>query len=240
MGESRHRDLEGIIASGDVRTVFQPIVDVQSDRVLGWEALTRPRAAHSFASVEDLFAFAEGSSLVLEFEAVCREVAVDSFRSVDAGGLLFLNASPHAVMDPAWSDGRMDARLKLGGRAPRDVVVEITERVGVVAERAFKSALDALRARGYHIALDDVGTGNASPRRLAEIRPDFFKVDGSLVREIDRDPVRQALIRTLVELATLMDSRLIAEGVERREEHEVLSQLGVTLAQGYLYPGAFK
>src|SRR4030095_15448297 len=99
---------------------------------IGHEALTRPVGGVSFDSVEELFAFAETTDLLMDFERLCRRTAIATAAKVDNLGLLFLNASARAVEDPEWAAGGMDEILKRSGFAPHDVVVEITERGAIV------------------------------------------------------------------------------------------------------------
>ena len=205
-------------------------------QVIGHEALTRPVSAGlSFDSVEELFAFAESTELLMDFERLCRKTAILAASSVPNLGLLFLNASPQAVEDPDWSAGGMDRLLAQSGMAPRDVVIEITERVAIVKHDDFQTALRAFKARGYRVAVDDMGAGYSSFQALASIEPDFLKFDVSLVRDIDRSSIKRGLLESLRQLAVKIGARVIAEGVEREEERDTLLALGIELGQGYVF-----
>ncbi|HUG52630.1 MAG TPA: EAL domain-containing protein, partial [Vicinamibacteria bacterium] len=150
-------------------------------------------------------------------------------------GLLFINASARAVEDPEWAAGGMDEVLKTSGLSPRDVVVEITERVAIVRPDEFHEALRTFKHRGYRVAGDDMGAGYASLQSLAEIEPDFLKFDTSLVHDIDRSSIKQSLLETLRQLADKIKARVIAEGIEREEELQTLKKLGIELGQGFLF-----
>lgn len=227
--------LHHIIAGRRLRSVFHPVVRLADAAVIGHEALTRPESNLSFDSVEDLFAFAETTEYLLEFERLCRHTAVRSTPAVPNLGLLFLNASPHAVEDPDWSDGGMDRLLREHGLSPGDVVVEITERTAVGRLEAFQAALKAFKTRGYRVAVDDMGAGYASLQSLAAVEPDFLKFDTSLVRDIDRSSIKRGLLESLRALGDKIRAQVIAEGVEREEERETLLELGIELGQGYLF-----
>ena len=232
----RRDELSRLIALGDVRAVFHPIVRLADRQVIGHEALTRPVSAGlSFDSVEELFAFAESTELLMDFERLCRKTAILAASSVPNLGLLFLNASPQAVGDPDWSAGGMDRLLAQSGMAPRDVVIEITERVAIVKHDDFQTALRAFKARGYRVAVDDMGAGYSSFQALASIEPDFLKFDVSLVRDIDRSSIKRGLLESLRQLAVKIGARVIAEGVEREEERDTLLALGIELGQGYVF-----
>ena len=137
--------------------------------------------------------------------------------------------------DPQWATGEIDALLAGSGLTPRDVVVEITERVAIVRHAEFQSALRLFKRRGYRVAVDDMGAGYASLRALADIEPDFLKFDVSLVRDIDRSSIKRSLLESLRLLADKIRARVIAEGVEREGECEALLALGIELGQGFLF-----
>jgi EAL domain-containing protein (putative c-di-GMP-specific phosphodiesterase class I) len=114
-------------------------------------------------------------------------------------------------------------------------VVEITERVAIVHHDEFQDALRTFKERGYRVAVDDMGAGNASQQSLASIEPDFLKFDTSLVHDIDKSSIKQSLLETLRQLADKIKARVIAEGIEREEELQVLKKLGIELGQGFLF-----
>jgi EAL domain-containing protein (putative c-di-GMP-specific phosphodiesterase class I) len=232
---SRHAELSRLISEGEVRTVFHPIVTLADRRGIGHEALTRVVRATSFDSVEELFAFAESTDLLVDFERLCRAVAISTSPGLQTRGLLFLNASAPAVLDPEWFSGAMDTLLGRYGMTPGDVVVEITERLAVGRHRGFQGALRKLKERGYGVAVDDMGAGHASLQALAAIEPDFLKFDVSLVRDIDKSSIKRSLLETLRGLAEKMRARVIAEGIEREGERATLVSLGIELGQGFLF-----
>jgi EAL domain-containing protein (putative c-di-GMP-specific phosphodiesterase class I) len=182
--------------------------------------------------VEDLFAFAETTELLMEFERLCRRMAIRTAASVPELGLLFLNASAGAVEDPDWSVAMEDV-LAESGLKPHNVVVEITERVAIVRHDEFQKSLRTFKERGYRVAVDDMGAGYASLQSLASIEPDFLKFDVSLVRDIDRSSIKRSLLGTLRDLGEKINARVIAEGVERPEEMRTLQELGIELGQGF-------
>ncbi len=233
--EVRRAELAKMIDSGGIRSVFQPIVGLEDGQVMGHEALTRPTMGCSFASVKELFAFAESTEMLVDFERLCRATAIRSVAQVESPGPLFLNCSAPAVEDPEWGDGTVEGQLASGGLAPRDVVVEITERVAVVDRDSFRAALKLLKERGYRVAVDDMGAGHATLQALAEIEPDFLKFDSSLVSEIDQSSIKQSLLESLKSLAEKIHAQVIAEGVEREEERQTLVALGIELGQGFLF-----
>jgi EAL domain-containing protein (putative c-di-GMP-specific phosphodiesterase class I)/GGDEF domain-containing protein len=232
---ARREELSRMIARKSVRTVFHPIVHLDDGRIVGHEALTRPLERMAFDSVEELFAFAESTDLLMQFERLCRGTAVSTAARLRDRGLLFLNASAHALEDPEWSNGVMESALRAVGLAPQEVVIEITERLAIVRHESFQELLHAFKDRGYRVAVDDMGAGYASLRSLAAIEPDFLKFDVSLVRDIDRSSIKRSLLESLRALADKIRARVIAEGVEREEERNTLRSLGIELGQGFYF-----
>jgi EAL domain-containing protein (putative c-di-GMP-specific phosphodiesterase class I) len=115
------------------------------------------------------------------------------------------------------------------------VVLEITEHEVVADYAAVRAALAPYRAAGLALAIDDAGAGYASFRHILSLEPDFIKIDISLVRGIDQDPVRAALVESLATFARTSAALIVAEGVETQAELDTLAGLGVTHGQGYLY-----
>lgn len=231
----RRDELSRLIAGAGIRTVYHPIVRLIDGTIIGHEALSRPSYPVSFASVEELFAFAESTDLLVDFERLCRATAVRSWGQLTAGGVLFLNASAQAVEDPEWLGGTMDELLSRHGLSPGQVVVEVTERVAVVHRQNFLRSLHGFKERGYGVAVDDMGAGHASLQALAAIEPDFLKFDSSLVRDIDRNSIKRGLLQSLRTLAEKISARVIAEGVERDGERRALIELGIELGQGFFF-----
>src|SRR5438045_5310929 len=231
----RREEIKHLITGSGVRAVFHPIVRLADGEIIGHEALTRPIGGVSFDSVEELFAFAESTDLLMEFERLCRRTAIETAARTPGLGLLFINASPAAVSDPEWAAGGMDEGLQHSGLSPRAVVGEITQRVAIVRHDEFQDALRTFKERGYRVAVDDMGAGNASLQSLASIQPDFLKFDTSLVHDIDKSSIQQSLLETLRQLADKIGARVIAEGIEREEELQTLKKLGIELGQGFLF-----
>jgi EAL domain-containing protein (putative c-di-GMP-specific phosphodiesterase class I) len=232
---ARRDELMRMISESRVRSVFHPIVRILDRGVVGHEALTRPVGEHPFDSVEELFAFAESTELLTDFERLCRTVAIRSAAQLPGRRLLFLNASARAVEDPEWSNGAIEALLAKSGLSPKDVVVEITERLAVTSHDTFSGVLRSFKQRGFRVAVDDMGAGYASLQSLFSIEPEFLKFDVSLVRDIHKSSIKRSLLESLRTLADKIKARVIAEGIEVEEERATLISLGVELGQGFLF-----
>jgi EAL domain-containing protein (putative c-di-GMP-specific phosphodiesterase class I) len=147
--------------------------------------------------------------------------------------LLFINVDPHDFTDPAFTETEMDVP------DPSRVVLEITERTAIRDYPKFRGRLKDFRERGYRFAVDDAGSGYAGLGSIANLEPDFIKLDISLINCIDVNFIKQSLVEQMVGFANKHDAMVIAEGVETAEEYETVKQLGVHLVQGfYLHPPA--
>lgn len=120
------------------------------------------------------------------------------------------------------------------GLAPEQLVFEITENITHEQAQRIMPSIKRLRQRGFRFALDDVGTGTTNLRLIADLEPDFIKMDITLTRGIGHSQRKQALAKYLVELGEKCNARLVAEGIETEDDHETLVELGFDLGQGFL------
>jgi EAL domain-containing protein (putative c-di-GMP-specific phosphodiesterase class I)/CheY-like chemotaxis protein len=203
---------------------LQPVVNIQGPRaVAGYEALARFPDARS---PDVCFAEAHRCRLGAELELHAVAHALERLEELPAEAFLSVNVSPGVLMD-----ARLDPLL---AHVPADrVVLELTEHAPVRDYEALGGRLDALRARGLRIAVDDCGAGFASLRHVVLIAPDFLKLDVVLCREV-RTPVRWAMARALAGFAAETGSIAVAEGVEHQADLDALVELGVPMAQGWL------
>ena len=229
--------LQEAINRRDFTVVFQPVLTLATGEMMGMEALSRGPIGSEFESGETLFSLAERTELLAPLERVCRNISLETAaaaaRSIGPGRL-FLNLSPAAASDPEFLGPRFREQVESLGLKPESIVLEITERTYVVYESLFREVLSRFREQNFKIAVDDVGTGYSSLSSLADIAPDYLKFDHVFVRDIDRRPIKQDLLEALLSFARKMNTRVIAEGIETREELEALRGLGVELGQGFL------
>jgi EAL domain-containing protein (putative c-di-GMP-specific phosphodiesterase class I) len=160
----------------------------------------------------------------LELRAI--EAALARLEEIPAEAYLSLNASPQTLCSP-----RLHALLE--GLPGARIALELTEHAPVADYAALSQALSLLRARGVRLLIDDAGAGFASLKHVLDLAPDAIKLDLSLTRDIDRDPVRRALAASLVGFARELGASLIAEGVETAAELRALRELGISHGQGY-------
>lgn len=205
---------------------YHPIVRASDGEIFGYEALARGRM-RSLRSPEVMFEVAAKADLVWELSRLCRRRAVEGIGRLRPGELLFLNVDPHDFADPAFTDD------ELAVDEPGSVVIEITERTAIKDYPRFRERLRAFRERGYRFAVDDAGSGYAGLGSIANLEPDFIKLDISLITGIDTNFIKQNLVESMVRFADDQGAMVIAEGVERVEEFEAVRSLGVHLVQGF-------
>ena len=197
---------------------------LETRAIVGFEALTR---FDDGARPDVRFAEAAGAARGLDFELATLRAAVADGARLPGDVFLSINVSPQFVLH---GDRRLRQLIK---GSTRPLVLELTEHVPIDDYRLVRNALAKLGDVG--LAVDDAGSGYASLRHILELRPTYVKLDISLVRGIDGDDVRQALAAGLQYFASRTGCGLIAEGVESREEADVLQGLGIEFAQGYLF-----
>lgn len=215
--------IEAIIAMGTYHPVFQPIVELETGRTIGYEALTR---FDDGRRPDLVFDAAARAGLGFELELGTLEVAMRAARALPAGTWLSLNVSPGLVVEATGLAGLLADR-------DRPVVLEITEHVVIDDYRAVRSAVDRF-GPDVRVAVDDAGAGIANFSHLVELRPRLVKVDAGLIRDLDTDLARQAVVVGLVHFAAKAGCEVIAEGIETEAERATAYALGVTQGQGYL------
>jgi EAL domain-containing protein (putative c-di-GMP-specific phosphodiesterase class I) len=218
--------LKGVLHDGSVYVDFHPIVLAETGEIFGYEALARgvPR---NLRSPEVMFEVAAEADLVWELSRLCRARALSGAKDLLRGDqLLFVNVDPHDFADPGF--GVLDSI------DPRRIVLEITERTAIKDYPKFRERLRSFRERGFRFAVDDAGSGYAGLGSIANLEPDFIKLDISLINSIDTNFIKQNLVETMVGFAKEQGAMVIAEGIERVEELETVKRIGVPLVQGFL------
>lgn len=215
--------IRAVIRDRSFHPVFQPIVDLRTHAVVGYEALTR----FDDGSPPDLrFVHASGLGLGIELEVVTLEGAVAAARSLPDDRYVSYNVSGALLLD-----GGLKAILDDRGPAP--VVLEITEHERIDDYASVRAAMAGLGER-VRLSVDDAGSGWSSLRHVLSLRPDFVKLDRGWVHAIDHDPARQALLLGIGRFVDQMGGKVIAEGIETEAELTTLRELGIPCGQGFL------
>lgn len=224
--ETRRARIRGVIASGAVEIAYQPIYRLSDGRLQAFEALARfptePRRGP-----DAWFAEAAEVGLAEELEFLAVERALAGLAVLDPALKLTVNLSPERIVSPRFA-------AVFAGAPLERVVLELTEHAGVESYDGLRQALAPLRARGLRLAIDDVGAGHSTFRHVLDLKPEYIKLDMSLIRGIDRDTARRALAESITGYGRRTGCEVVAEGIETPAEFAALRDLGVTCAQGYL------
>jgi EAL domain-containing protein (putative c-di-GMP-specific phosphodiesterase class I) len=224
----RAADFRALLAPGAIRAVFQPIVRLADLSTIGYEGLARfPTPPGLIALPPDvILAAAARSGLRDDLEVACWS-AIAGAGVPPEGRMLWVNLSPEALAHPGL--------LEVAGRLPERLVIELTEQDAVLNHALLRERLRPWIARGALVAVDDAGAGFTSLEYVADIRPDFLKLARGLVAGVDGDASREAVLRATAAFAREVGARVVAEGVERVEELEVLRDIEIEYGQGWLF-----
>ncbi|MDI3317034.1 MAG: EAL domain-containing protein [Bacillota bacterium] len=214
-------------------TVFQPVVDLESGEVHGYEALLRGPRRSAWESPSRLFAAAHAVGVVHRLDAGALDLALASWRelapAVRSGARLFLNVRAATLL--AVPDLR--ERIDRGRRAGDRLVLELSEAESSPEAVALLGRLCA-SLQGVEAAVDDFGAGYSNLAQVMELRPAYVKMDRKLTRLVADDATSGPAVKGLIDWASRLPSRIVAEGIERPEQLERVRHLGVPLGQGWL------
>jgi diguanylate cyclase (GGDEF)-like protein len=226
------RLLPEILEGHGLRAVFQPLVRLGDDAIVGYEALARPLDGTPTLNVEGLFSAAQRMGLGRDLDWLCRRACLDAARSLPPTVDLLLNISVPAFMAAVHPVDQLLMLTEWAERAPQTVVLEITERDLVADLDPFREQLKAYRKAGFRFAIDDIGDGHSTLEVLAAAEPEFVKVARKLVQDLDQRAGRAA-VSAIVAFAGIMGSRVIAEGIETDHQRVMVEELGIELGQGW-------
>jgi EAL domain-containing protein (putative c-di-GMP-specific phosphodiesterase class I) len=231
---SRHRARVPTTLPAPFTMAFQPIVDASARAVFAYEALVRGVGGQPADTV--LAQVDRAGRHAFDLQAWGAAMALAAARGLAAtpAGLL-INFAPNAVADPERSIERARAAAEGLGLARERIIFEFTESERIEDPALLARIVAAYRAAGFRTAIDDFGAGHSGLSLLAAFQPDMVKLDMSLVRGLDGDPVRRRIVAAVRGLCEELGVALIAEGVESVGEYAVLRELGVSLLQGYLF-----
>ncbi len=215
--------IEDVIASRAFQPVFQPVVDLKTREVMGFEALTR---FDDGTPPELRFKEAAEMGLAVRLEHATVGAALEAAAQLPPGLFVSVNASPALILERET--------IAVAARdQSRPLILELTEREPVDDYGALARVLEGLRS--VKLAVDDAGAGYASLRHILALRPSYIKLDITWVRDIENDTARQALVAGINHFATLTNCRIIAEGIETEAECKALRRLGIDFGQGFLF-----
>ena len=236
IGMKKNEELFEIINEGRIYPVFQQIVSLRDGKLLGYEALSRIKGKTKIKDMEDFFKLGAIYGRTWDIEKLCRKKILQAYAEFPEDkkiGKLFLNVNPLVMQDDKFKQNYTKKQLDKRNINVNRIVIEVTERNTIENLEDFKETINHYKNEGYEVAIDDVGSCYSGLNVIANSNPRYIKIDMGLVCGIDQDPMRQALVKGLVEMSNNTTFELIAEGIETEEELEMLMRLGVGYGQGY-------
>ncbi len=221
-----------ILNSHKIETAFQPIVDLNARKIVGYEALTRSQSEDFAMQPVLLFSIARESGKIKELDKLCAEVALMSAQKLEPDKKIFINMNLETLLDPKLMKQIFAKRNLIGFQ---NIVIELTEQSILRSFEKVRDALFELKEQGMSVAIDDVGGGAVSLRDVAILKPDYIKFDRSLIRQIDTNTTKQKIVLSMILFADGIHAITTAEGIETKEEFDTVQNLGVSLGQGYYF-----
>jgi len=225
--------LQEIILQSSLTSVYQPIVNLESGNVFGFEALTRGPRGTAMESPKALFGIADEVGLTFELDRACFHNALRGAAGIEPVHRLFVNLLPLSFYDTSFIEKEVSKLLDAAAITPANVVFEITEKLAIENFASFRRALGVYTSMGFGVAIDDVGTRHSNLETVMSLRPNFIKVSDVLTRGVSTSTVKREMFRSLGNIASAIDAVVVAEGIETPDDLAVLHDLGVHYAQGF-------
>lgn len=233
MQQDRAKLLHSILTEGLITPLFQPIYNLKTGEVFGYEALSRGPEGTELFTPSILFPYAQAQGRLHELELLCRERAISRFAELGLPGQLFLNVSASLLGSPDHQKGMTLSILNELGLNQKNIVIELSEQHPYEQNGLSHKSVEHYRDMGFQVAIDDLGAGYSGLRLWSELRPDIVKLDKHFIEGIDRDEVKGEFVRSIINIAQRLRCSLIAEGIERQQELDLLLELGVEYGQGF-------
>lgn len=214
-----------------VYSVYQPILDIATWDIIGYEALTR---SDKEMPVE-MFRRSYEKGTTVPFDFHCLETAIRILPELREGQSLFLNIEP-LTLEQAFTTGKEGEEFLENVKSYSDkIIFELTEGVKKSDFDFIKKGVEFIRALGYRFALDDITEIGSKTAQLASLKPDFFKIDLQLVHGIANNYLNQQIVREMVHLGRMNGSEMVAEGVEKKEDLDLIRRIGIRYGQGFYF-----
>lgn len=223
---SCHQDL-----AIEIAMAFQPIVDCRHRSVYAYEALVRGPNGESAASILNQVTEANKYS----FDQACRVESIKTLAGLDRQARLSINFLPNAIYNPNTCIQRTLSAAKKYQYDTSKLIFEVVEHEAPTSQLKLSEIFEAYHAMGFTTALDDFGVGYSGLTQLLVLKPDLVKLDRALIDGIDQNRDKQIVVKHLVNMLKEIGILVLAEGVERREEYQMLHQFGVDLMQGFYF-----
>ena len=233
--QMKHHDIVGIILEQQFMSYMQPIVD-QREEIVAYEFLLRPIPGGRHFYPHELFETAHTTGLHSFLDRNARISAIEaSALWLPKGMKRFVNFLPSSIYNPEFCLSHTLNTIDKHNLDPADFVFEVVETERVDNDVHLKSIFEVYRRNGIAVAMDDVGAGYSTIEQMNKLKPDYVKIDRSLVDRCDQDGSKQAQLSKIVSMASEFGACVLAEGIERREEFDFCRSIGIELGQGYLF-----
>lgn len=232
----KSKDLIYILNNKQLKTYFQPIVDVKKNEIYAYECLSRGiREDGSLMGSHLIFKTASKNDLLYYLDREAREAALTNTLANKISKKIFINFVPTSIYNPETCLKDTLEWVNKLGLSPGNIVFEIIETENIVDIDYLKAFLGEYRDKGFEIALDDIGSGYSSLSLLSDLKPDYVKVDMGIIRNINDDAFKQTIFKALAYITKQNDIKLLAEGVETKQELDFCISEGVDYAQGFYF-----
>ncbi len=223
--------LSGQSLGFEIRMAFQPIIDWSLQDIVGYEALVRgpegQGAGWVFEQIND--------SNKYYFDQACRVKAIETAAKLGLKKLLSINFLPNAVYNPETCIRATIEAADLFGFDITQIMFEVTEGEQITDQAKLKRIFESYAKRGFITAIDDFGSGYAGLGWLTSLKPAVLKLDMGLIRDIDQDTVKQAVLKGILTVCSELGTKVLAEGVESKAELDYLVSTGISWFQGYYF-----
>ena len=228
-----YEEFYNIIKTTNIKSLFQPIISLIDGIVMGYEALSRGPQDSYMQNPEVLLKIAKKCNKLWELEELFRSKALENISKKKLDVKLFLNINPQIINSLKFKNSFTSEYLNKYNLDCKNIIFEITERDEVKSINSFIETIEYCKNQNYQIAIDDMGSGHSGLNRICHLKPHYIKLDMELVRGVDKDSTKQAIIKSMHEFSKLTEASLIAEGIETEEELKTLIEIGVQYGQGY-------
>jgi len=215
----------------DIKMAFQPIVNVTTRKVFAYEALVRGVNGEGAGEVLSRV----NADNMYTFDQTCRVRAIETAAKINLPSNLSINFMPNAIYEPETCLAKTLETASRTGFPRENIIFEVTEHEKIENRELLVDVFKTYREYGFKTAIDDFGEGYAGLNLLADFQPDLLKIDMKLVRNIDQDRTKKAIVSGIISVAQELDICLIAEGIETENEYKYLRDRGIELLQGYYF-----
>ncbi|WP_283152167.1 EAL domain-containing protein [Guptibacillus hwajinpoensis] len=232
----KHPDFIEVMRNSLFTSHMQPIITLDNNDITGYEFLMRPTNERYPFYPNELFDMARQSGLQAFLDSAARIASIKiSASHLSKGVKRFINFLPSSIYDPAHCLRTTFRTVEAYNLDPRDLVFEVVETEKIDEVDHLKQIFRSYQQEGMKMALDDVGTGYATKEMLLQLKPDYAKIDRSVISHCDQDSEKQEKLIEMIYLSKEEGITLLAEGIERKEEADFCRQMGIPLGQGYYF-----